>query len=267
MIVTIQKIRGADVVETEDTLAVEEPLEIKLAWREGTVSVQKPVSVTMRTPGHDEELAVGFLCTEGIINDRAAVEHAYSDGSTVLVILKTAPVLPVADRNFYAAAGCGICGKTGMDSLKLASPFAAVALPLRVPISVFYGLQEALQQKQVWFEQTGGLHAAALFSLDGECIVLREDIGRHNALDKVIGYALMGNQLPLEERILLLSGRAGFELIQKAYMAGVRVVAAVGAPSSLAVERAQECGMTLIGFLRGERFNVYTGWEAIGNEK
>jgi FdhD protein len=219
----------------------------------------------MRTPGNDAELALGFLYTEGIIDTHAAIDHIHAAGNVVLVILKASiqPVLPAATRNFYASAGCGICGKSGMDTLKLSPPITPAVEPLQLPAALFHGLQDALLQQQVWFESTGGLHAAALFNSQGTCLLLREDIGRHNALDKLIGHSFLQNQLPLSDRILLLSGRAGFELIQKAHMAGIRVIAAVGAPSSLAVERAKECGMALIGFLRADRFNIYSGFDVV----
>jgi FdhD protein len=172
-------------------------------------------------------------------------------------------LLEKTQRNFYASASCGVCGKTDVEAIRNTSFFAPAVDDIKLPASLFYELQQALEQQQVVFEHTGGLHAAALFDLNGHCQLVREDIGRHNALDKVIGHAFLDELLPLHEHILLLSGRAGFELVQKAYMAGIPVIAAVGAPSSLAVERAMECGITLIGFLRRERFNVYTGWERI----
>lgn len=264
--IKIKKISQGQLAEADDELAVEEPLSIQLAYREADLPVEKNISVTMRTPGYDNELAAGFLFTEGIIHAAHAIQQIQPGDNNILVTLPpgAAPVLKQAERNFYASAACGVCGKTEMGSIKTGSVYPQMPSGLRIPARVFYGLQEALQQKQVLFESTGGLHAAALFDQAGNCLVLREDVGRHNALDKVIGHALLNGWLPLHRHILLLSGRAGFELVQKAYMAGIPVIAAVGAPSSLAVERAMECGITLIGFLRSERFNVYTCWDRIG---
>ena len=263
--IKIKKISPGQLAEADDELAVEEPLSIKLVYREGLKSIEKNIAVTMRTPGHDEELAAGFLFTEGILQTRQSIHHIQSLDNNAQVFMQddAMPLLKQAERNFYATAACGVCGKTDIDSIKMASLFNHKPDNIRIHAPVFYGLQQALQRQQVLFESTGGLHAAALFDHEGHCMVLREDIGRHNALDKVIGHALINNWLPLYRSILLLSGRAGFELVQKAYMAGISVIAAVGAPSSLAVERAMECGITLIGFLRGERFNVYSGWERI----
>jgi FdhD protein len=263
--IKIKKISAGAHAEAEDALAVEEPLSISMAWREAQQSMDKNISVTMRTPGHDEELAAGFLFTEGILHSRQSIQDIQADGNTVLVTLTDTahPVLQPAERNFYATAACGVCGKTDMESIKTASIYSAMPHDQAVPAQVFYGLQQVLEQEQVVFESTGGLHAAALFDHQGRCQVLREDIGRHNALDKVIGHAFLHDQLPLHESILLLSGRAGFELVQKAYMAGIPVIAAVGAPSSLAVERAMECGVTLIGFLRHDRFNIYSCSERV----
>jgi FdhD protein len=263
--IKIIKISPGRLAEAEDELAVEEPLSIQLVYQEGSKSIEKNISVTMRTPGHDEELAAGFLFTEGIVQDKPGIQHIQSTDNNALVSLAPGitPALKQAERNFYATAACGVCGKTDIDSIKTASAYNSMPADIRIPAQVFYGLQQALQQQQVLFESTGGLHAAALFDHEGHCQVLREDVGRHNALDKVIGHAFLHGLLPLHESILLLSGRAGFELVQKAYMAGIPVIAAVGAPSSLAVERATECGVTLIGFLRHERFNIYSCSERV----
>ncbi len=257
--IKIKKINAGNQTEAEDNLAVEEPLEIQLAWQDGNSYVQKNISVTMRTPGQDAELAAGFLFTEGIIQQADQLQHIQSQFNKVLVTLQpgVVPKLQQAERNFYANSSCGVCGKTGIDAIKTTPAFTQQGEELTLPAGIFYGLQQAIQTKQVVFESTGGLHAASLFDSQGQCMLLREDVGRHNAVDKVIGSALLSRQLPLQQHILLLSGRAGFELIQKAVMAGIRVIAAVGAPSSLAVQMATEHDITLIGFLRADRFNVY----------
>ncbi|MFL5747535.1 MAG: formate dehydrogenase accessory sulfurtransferase FdhD [Niastella sp.] len=259
--IKIKKINAGEQTEVEDELAVEEPLEIQLGWQEPTGYAQKNISVTMRTPGNDAELAAGFLFTEGIVQHIEQIQHILPQENRILVTLKpgVVPQLQQAERNFFTTSSCGVCGKTDLDSIKTVPVFTHQREDLAVHAGVFYGLQHTLQQKQVVFESTGGLHAAGLFNLTGECLLLREDVGRHNAVDKVIGAALQNGQLPLHQCILLLSGRAGFELIQKAVMAGIQVIAAVGAPSSLAVQLATEHNITLIGFLRKDRFNVYSG--------
>lgn len=259
--IKIKKINAGEQLEVEDELAVEEPLEIQLSWQEGNAFVQKNIAVTMRTPGNDAELAAGFLFTEGILQSADQIKQIIPYENSVLVLLAAGvePKLQQAERNFVATSSCGVCGKTGIDSIRTVPVFTQQSNNLTVPAALFYGLQHTLQQQQVVFETTGGLHAAALFDTKGNCLLLREDVGRHNAVDKVIGAALQANQLPLNQHILLLSGRAGFELIQKAVMAGIQVIASVGAPSSLAVELASEHHITLIGFLRKDRFNIYTG--------
>jgi FdhD protein len=260
--IKIKKINAGEQTEIEDELAVEEPLEIQLGWQGPSGYAQKNISVTMRTPGNDAELAAGFLFTEGIVQNIDQIQHILlPQENNVLVTLKAgvAPQLQQAERNFFTTSSCGVCGKTSIDGIKAVPVFTQQQSALTVPAGLFYGLQHTLQQKQVVFESTGGLHAAGLFNLNGECLLLREDVGRHNAVDKVIGAALQNGQLPLQQFILLLSGRAGFELIQKALMAGIQVIAAVGAPSSLAVQLATEHNITLIGFLRKDRFNVYSG--------
>jgi FdhD protein len=263
--IKIKKINAGEQTEVVDELAVEEPLEIQLGWQQPVGYTQKNISVTMRTPGHDAELAAGFLFTEGILQHIDQIQHILPQENTVLVVLKAGvtPQLQQAERNFFTTSSCGVCGKTGIDAIKTAPVFTQPKQHLVIPASLFYGLQQSLQQKQVVFESTGGLHAAGLFNINGECILLREDVGRHNAVDKVIGAALQNGQIPLQQSILLLSGRAGFELIQKAVMAGIQVIAAVGAPSSMAVQTAMEHDITLIGFLRNDRFNVYSGAERV----
>lgn len=259
---TIQKVQAGQVSISDDVLAIEEPLEIQLLY--GQDRLQRSVSVTMRTPGNDEELAAGFLFTEGIIQHRQQIQHispALPGMNTVRVTLhpEIVPKLQQAERNFYTTSSCGVCGKASIDAIKTVSVFDNLSDNLLVAEEVLHGLHASLLQQQAVFDRTGGLHASALFTPAGNICMLREDVGRHNALDKLIGTALLQDQLPLNNFILLLSGRASFELVQKAAMAGIQVVAAVGAPSSLAVALAQEYDMTLLGFLRNQRFNIYCG--------
>src|SRR5258708_28636859 len=217
------------------------------------------MSVTMRTPGHDAELATGFLFTEGIISDASAIISIESASNSIRIGLHEQVALDLGrlQRHFYTSSSCGVCGKASLDSLMTVCPAPAPTEDWLIDRELLYSLPALLRQQQELFDFTGGLHASALFDQKGNLLFLREDIGRHNALDKTIGYALQQGRLPLSADILLLSGRACFELIQKAAMAGIRMVAAIGPPSSLAVQLAEEQGMTLIGFLREERFNVY----------
>jgi len=222
----------------------------------------------MRTPGHDIDLAMGFLLSEGIIRSAADVVTAQLCAGTdtpntynvVDVVLGAEVPPPVTDpsRNFYTTSSCGVCGKASIDAVRTRSPFDVSADPLTVPARTLAELPDRLRAAQRTFDRTGGLHAAGLFTADGELVVLREDVGRHNAVDKVIGWAAREGRLPLTGHLLLVSGRASFELTQKAWMAGLPLLAAVSAPSTLAAELADEAGMTLVGFLRGETMNVYT---------
>lgn len=252
-------------VRKPDYLAAEEPLEIRIG--------DEPLSVTMRTPGDDLELTAGFLLTEGLIQrgeqiaalEMAQDERAASAGNVVVARL-TPDVATDSEkmrRNFFAASSCGICGKASIDSVR-SRTLQPPNPDFRCAPELLVALPDALRASQAVFGRTGGLHAAALFSASGELLVLREDIGRHNAVDKVIGWALRGNRIPLSNEILLVSGRGGFEIIQKAIVAGVPVVASVSAPSSLAVKLAREMGLTLVGFLRERRFVIYAGEERIG---
>lgn len=250
----------------EDLLAVEEPLEIRIVYGPEKERQQKNISVTMCTPGNDEELATGFLFTEGIINGKADIRKCFSPGDNIIV----ADLLPgilfdmqKLERHLYTSSSCGVCGKTSIQAVKSILSKKDKKDTITIKASVFNRLPEALSNHQQVFEQTGGLHASALFDLNGNLLLSREDVGRHNALDKLIGASLMNGGVPLDKHILLLSGRACFELIQKAAMAGIKVVCAVGAPSSLAVELAKETDMTLIGFLRDKRFNIYSGEQRI----
>ncbi|HEX2683142.1 MAG TPA: formate dehydrogenase accessory sulfurtransferase FdhD [Ferruginibacter sp.] len=264
--IIVQKASGSSITNADDKVAVEEPLEIQLEYSTTTGSMRKNIAVTMRTPGHDAELAAGFLFTEGVIPGAAAIQEIKQpDGNEVLVILKEnfIPVLGNTARNFYTTSSCGVCGKASIDAIRTNSQYADNVETISIEPSILYPLQSALKEQQKIFEDTGGIHASALFDLNGKFLMLREDVGRHNALDKLIGTALLNNQLPLNQCILLLSGRASFELVQKAVMGGIKIIAAVGAPSSLAVEMAKEMGVTLVGFLKHDRFNIYSGEERI----
>jgi len=251
--------------EFDDQLAVEEPLEIQIAL---SPKERKSVSVTMRTPGNDQELAAGFLFTEGIIHSKSQIDgivHAAFDENRVVVTCAAGfdPQLSSLERNFYTTSSCGVCGKASIDAIKTRSVYANVQEGLVIQKALLYALTQQIAPHQSTFETTGGLHASALFDVSGQFLMLREDVGRHNALDKLIGAALLADRLPLDNNILLLSGRASFELIQKAAMAGIRIVAAIGAPSSLAVQLAEESGITLVGFLKNDKFNIYTGHHRI----
>lgn len=244
-----------------DLLAREEPLEIRLTFGASGNRTTKSISVTMRTPGNDEELAVGFLFTEGIIHANHEVKKVHVGDENVIEVELSEdfqPVLEKLSRNFYTTSSCGVCGKTSIDAVKILSPSIVDGDDFTISNELLYSLPSLLRKTQHVFEQTGGLHASAIFNQDGRLELVREDVGRHNALDKLIGTEFMNGSLPLSKRILLLSGRASFELIQKAAMAGIRMVAAVGAPSTLAVELAKESGITLVGFLKENRFNIYS---------
>ncbi len=269
--ITIHKINAGEANETTDKVAVEEPLQIQLEYSTTTGKMLKDIAVTMRTPGNDEELTAGFLFTEGIIKDKDAIseiKRSHADENILQVILKEAiiPVLGNAARNFYTTSSCGVCGKASIDAINTVSSFAALKDNIHIDLNILYQLQDSIKAEQKIFEDTGGIHASALFDCEGKFIMLREDVGRHNALDKIIGAALMSNELPLNNCLLFLSGRASFELVQKAVMAGIKFIAAVGAPSSLALEMAKDNGITLIGFLRNDRFNIYSGKERINLE-
>jgi FdhD protein len=252
---------------TLDTLAAEEPLELRVGG--------KPLSVTMRTPGHDVELAHGFLLTEGVLGDAADISTARycdsfdDDGRNTYNVLDVAlapgiePPDASIERNFYTTSSCGVCGKASLDAVRLKTRFSPAADPLTVTPALLSTLPDRLREAQKLFDTTGGLHAAGLFTAGGELLVAREDVGRHNAVDKVLGWALLDGRVPAAGTVLMVSGRASFELVQKAVMAGVPVLAAVSAPSSLAVELAEDAGVTLVGFLRGASMNVYTGAQRV----
>ncbi|MEU3737403.1 formate dehydrogenase accessory sulfurtransferase FdhD [Streptomyces sp. NPDC032198] len=265
----VLRIRDGVVSERPDTLVAEEPLEIRLNG--------KALAITMRTPGDDFALAAGFLVSEGVLgsaDDLQSIVYcagATADGSNTynVVDVKTAPGLVLPDinleRNVYTTSSCGLCGKASLDAVRTTARWAiddtdgGDTPPVRLGTELLAGLPDRLRAAQRVFDRTGGLHAAALFSEDGELLDIREDVGRHNAVDKLVGRALQDGRLPLSRAVLLVSGRASFELAQKAVMAGIPVLAAVSAPSSLAVDLAAETGLTLVGFLRGSSMNVYAG--------
>jgi FdhD protein len=263
---------------TADWVSVEEPLEIQAEFGQPDADgarARRTVAVTMRTPGHDEELAVGFLWTEGILPSPEGIQNVRAIGipspegyrNTVRVTL--APEVSVdldrLARHVYTTSSCGVCGKTSREAVRTASPFDLSESRAVWTAETIYGLSGILRSAQEVFARTGGLHAAALFTPDSELLLLREDVGRHNAVDKLIGARLLAGAgaLPLRDTLLLVSGRASFELVQKAAMAGIPALAAVGAPSSLAVDLARDSGMTLLGFLRDRRFNLYAGAERL----
>jgi FdhD protein len=265
-LVTVRVAGPTGITEREDSLAVEEPLEIR-AKGPGQKAVS--VAVTMRTPGDDSELAVGFLFTEGLIQTRSEVLSvgpcvATKKRSCNIVVVETAKPFDgeALKRNFFATSSCGVCGKATLEQVAVrcgtvaAGPFVLTDTVVTLPAK--------LRQAQAAFDRTGGLHAAGLFDPSGQFIAVREDVGRHNAVDKLIGQAFLAEKLPLSDNILLVSGRTSFEILQKAVVAGIPIVCAVSAPSSLAVTVAERLGITLIGFLRGQGFNIYTHPERIG---
>lgn len=269
--VKITKVNESNFQQTDDLLAVEEPLEIRIGFGNKDDRNQKNISVTMRTPGHDFELALGFLFTEGIIENTAQISqikyctelNSQKDNENIVraelhenVTIDFSKI----QRNFYTTSSCGVCGKASIDAIKTVCNLTESSPEFAVSHSVILSLPQKLRMQQNVFEYTGGLHACALFDTNGNLVLLREDVGRHNALDKLIG-AVIGSknkETSFNNKILLLSGRASFELIQKAAMAQIKMVCAVGAPSSLAVQTANEFGITLIGFLRENRFNIYS---------
>lgn len=266
----IHKVNDQKLTAFEDTLAVEEPLEIRLGYGSSQNRQTKSLAVTMRTPGADFDLVAGFLYTEGIINSRQDILQIRFVGdqlspeaqeNVVQVDLRANVLIDFEklNRHFYTASSCGICGKASLEMVQMACPFVLLGDHPQVDSAVLTSLPDQLRQKQSLFALTGGIHASGLFNSAGELLYLREDVGRHNALDKVIGAAMTQMPLPLKDTILLVSGRASFELVQKALMAGIPILAAVGAPSSLAVELAEAYNMTLIGFLREKNYNVYSG--------
>jgi FdhD protein len=265
--VDLLAVTGGVGAERSDPIAVEEPLEIRA---EGPGQPASAIAVTMRTPGHEAELAVGFLFTEGLIRthedvQRPATRELVVEGSAnnVVTVRLTAQFdAERLKRNFYATSSCGICGKASLEHLHANAPSLEVA-STTIARSLLVRLPAVLREAQVVFEQTGGLHATGIFDRGGKLLVLREDVGRHNAMDKAIGRMLLDRRVPLADCILVVSGRVSFELVQKAAMAGAPLLCAISAPSSLAVQAAERLGMTVVGFLRGDTFNVYTHPERI----
>jgi FdhD protein len=272
--IQVTRVNDGDSEELSDAIAIEEPLEIRL---EHGIAGQRKVqnmSVTMRTPGNDAELAAGFLFTEGIIryaSDIRSAEHCFiacaENRENVIQVSLTDGIVPHlqnTERNFYTTSSCGVCGKGSINAIRTVSNYIDIQFDNNfISTEILTALPDKLRRHQKVFADTGGLHASALFTADGEMLLVREDVGRHNALDKLIGAAIKQYSLPLANTVLLLSGRASFELVQKAAMAGINIIAAVGAPSSLAVQLAEEFNITLAGFLRGQRFNIYTAPQRI----
>ena len=274
--VHVRRVAGQWTVRDDrDALAVEEPLEIRVAYTgEHGEPVQKSISITMRTPGDDFDLASGFLFTEGIVrsaSDILQIKHCGIRGKDGLydntVRVDLAPGVAVdlkrLERHFYTSSSCGVCGKTSIDALETGVCTLADGEPVVFDTELIHTLPERLRVRQETFDRTGGLHAAAFFDRSGAIDGVREDVGRHNAVDKLIGSRFLNGAVPVSDRLLFVSGRASFELVQKALMAGVPAMAAVGAPSSLAAELAEKFGMTLLGFVRDGRFNIYSGAQRI----
>ncbi len=252
--VPIQKVENDAACARQDLLAVEEPLQILVGTRN--------VAITMRTPGNDEELAAGFLFTEGILQDSSQISAIMlNDANRVTISLASENGIDLErlERHFYISSSCGVCGKASIETLETIGCASLNRESPRIEPGIVHRLPEILRTRQMVFDRTGGLHAAALFDPTGELLSVREDVGRHNAVDKLIGSAFLESRLPLSNSLLMVSGRASFELVQKALMAGIPVMAAVGAPSSLAASLALRYGMTLLGFVRDNRFNIYSG--------
>ncbi|MBF8290084.1 MAG: Sulfur carrier protein FdhD [Chloroflexi bacterium] len=260
-------VRGTELELRDDLVVGEEPLEIRAA---GPRQTPVSVAVTMRTPGYEKELAVGFLSSEGLLRDNEVLGvdvgdpgfMAEPDDAVLVRLARRFDPSLVAQRNFVATASCGICGKASIDEVAVRAEPLPKGLPV-VARQVILSLPNRLREAQAAFERTGGLHAAGLFETDGRLVAVREDVGRHNALDKVIGSRVLARELPLWDRVLLVSGRVSFEIVQKAAVAGIPIICAVSAPSDLAVRLADRLGVTLVGFLRGDGFNVYTHDERV----
>lgn len=260
MTVSIGSVSAGVAASESDELSVEEPLEIRVSLTHETGRMERSVAVTMRTPGNDLELAAGFLFTEGILHserDLADIRRVGHNGVLATLGPHACVDLSLLDRHSFVSSSCGVCGKRSIAAVFASRPFTSPRHEPRIRSEIVHGLGRTQRAAQPAFARTGGLHASALFDSQGKLLTLYEDVGRHNALDKLIGSELRAGHVPLKDRILFLSGRASFELVQKAAMAGLPIVAAVGAPSSLAVALARQCGMTLLGFVRENRFNIY----------
>jgi FdhD protein len=265
--IAVTRIRGHLRESVDDRVAVEEPLEIRLGYEQGGQRHTKSISITMRTPGDDGDLAVGFLFSEGILRsaDDLAIVKPCAGDNTIRVELEAGVAVDLdrLQRHFYTTSSCGVCGKASLDALRVQGLERLSAVAGQFSRSAIVAVPERLRAAQQTFDETGGLHAAAVFDPHGELIVVREDVGRHNAVDKVVGFLLSEGRLPAPDLGLMVSGRASFELMQKTLVAGMPLLAAVSAPSSLAVELAREFNVTLVGFLRGDNFNLYAGEERI----
>jgi len=269
---TITKYSSDSFEEKTDTVAVEAPLEMRLGFGPETEREQKSISVTMRTPGNDEELTLGFLITEGIIStpdDLLSIKHCgdvKEEEKKNIIRAELKPTIKIdwskLDRHFYTTSSCGVCGKSSIDAVK-SNYLTRISSTLKASVSTILQLAEQLNDSQLVFNLTGGIHASALFNSQGKILMIREDIGRHNALDKIIGASGIANNFPLHENILLLSGRISFELVQKSAVVGIPIIAAFGAPSSLAIELAEEMNICLVGFLKKDKFNIYSGKDKI----
>jgi FdhD protein len=275
--VDITRFQGTTRNEITDRAAIEEPLEIRVDFVANGERTVRSLSITMRTPGHDEELAAGFLMSEGLVGSTRDIDSLRScgpesgahDGNNVVKVRLADHATiswPSVERHFYATSSCGVCGKVSLEALEVPGLCPIARDGFRFPVAGVRMLSDRLRTQQSVFEETGGLHAAALFNSAGELLAIREDVGRHNAVDKLLGAQFLQGQTPLASNLLFLSGRISFELAQKALAGGIPMVVAVGAPSSLAIELAKRFDITLIGFLRGERFNVYSGeWRLTGD--
>ena len=272
----IVRFQGDERSELTDRVAIEEPLEIRVDFVVNGERCVRSLSITMRTPGHDEELAAGFLMSEGLVRSARDIESiracgpesgAHEGNNVVKVRLADHATIawPNVERHFYATSSCGVCGKASLEALEVPGLCPIARDGFRFPVAAVRMLSDRLRAQQSVFEETGGLHAAALFNSAGELLAIREDVGRHNAVDKLLGAQFLQGQTPLSSNLLFLSGRISFELAQKALAGGIPMVVAVGAPSSLAIALAKRFDITLIGFVRGERFNVYAGdWRLTG---
>jgi FdhD protein len=265
--VRVWRMAKGSVTVDPDVLAIEEPLEIRIGYERDGQRLKQSVSITMRTPGHDTELAVGFLFTESLLThpEQIAGIHNCGQGNVVRVDLQPGVPIDLArlERHFYTTSSCGVCGKTSLEAVRSCTTTRCLPGQPVVDVNVLHHLPEILRAEQAVFDRTGGLHASALFDSEGQLLAVREDVGRHNALDKLIGHQFLKGRTPLAHCLLLVSGRVSFELVQKAAMAGIPILAAIGAPSSLAVEMARELGLTIVGFLRQDRCNIYCGAERV----
>jgi FdhD protein len=264
--ITISKYKNGDIFSIADDVAIEEPLEISIAYFVNQQLVFKIISVTMRTPGHDAELSIGFLFTENIITIDTQIDKIETKGDNKICVFITSKFtlhIKNTERNFYTTSSCGVCGKASIEAIKTIPTNHFYPQIFTASIATLLSIKNKLNEHQSAFVKTGGIHACALYNAQGEQLCIYEDVGRHNALDKLIGHQYFKKNMPMQKNILLLSGRASFELIQKSAMANISIVCAIGAPSSLAISLAQEMDITLIGFLKTDSCNIYSGAERI----